>query len=476
MIAVLFGALKAGAVFVPIHCNTPLRTVRHILNDCRPSALVVDADRWRDLREVLLPENCPTLCIGDEAPGEELAEPWSGCRFADLVEGGDSAFRTAPAAGDLAIIIYTSGSTGVPRGVMLPHGQVAFAVKAINSVLRNSPEDVILCGLPLSFDYGLYQIFLAFHASATLALETGFSVPIAIPRLLSTLSITGFPAVPAIIAMLLRTKLLERVELPNLRYVTSTGDVFPAAHIRSLRRQLPGTTILPMYGLTECKRVSIMPPDAPDAKTSSVGLPLPGTRVEVVGEDFTSLPPGATGQLVVRGPHVMAGYWNAPADTTRRFRPEGADGQTALYTGDLFRIDADGYLFFVGRDETMIKSLGHRISAVEVENAACEIPGVAEAAAFGVPDSVRGETVHLVVFPEKGAKLSPDSLGLQLRESLSPAARPTEIIVSNKPLPRTNNGKIQRSRLAAERQTSTPDSPGQSTGKSEGACGDELRI
>ena len=475
LIAALFGALKVGAIFVPIGRDTPPATVQYILDDCEPAAAIVDAVRWRTNRGLLIPVGGPVLCIGDESPADILDLP-AVTHASDLAPEDGSAPQVDPKPDGLAIIIYTSGSTGLPRGVMLPNAHVSFAVKAINSVLQNAPDDIILCGLPLSFDYGLYQVFLAFHASATLALEADFSVPIAIPRILATLSITGFPAVPAVIAMLLRARLLERVTLPCLRYVTSTGDVFPIAHIRRLRALLPGTAIAPMYGLTECKRVSISPLNAPDSKIGSVGLPLPGTQVEVVDRGGRKLPPGATGELVVRGPHVMVGYWNAPEDTARRFRLDKRTGETVLHTGDAFHVDVDGYLFFVGREETTIKSLGHKVSTAEVENAACGVPGVAEAAAIGIPDEVRGEAVHLVISLEAGAELSSDALVSLLRDRLPPAARPSMITVLETPLPRTSNGKIHRSRLVEEMKSTRTRKQEPSSSAGKGACSNGLWI
>lgn len=446
LIIALFGALKAGTIFVPIHPETSSQKLQYVVQDCSPKIVITDPEQVNVL-EVLQRGFSGMVLLTSSGSATGNVPSANLLTWDAVTSPPDQSPNLRVAPDDLAIIIYTSGSTKDPKGVMEPHRQVVFATTAINSVIGNCSDDVILCGLPLSFDYGLYQVFLAFQVGATLVLERDFAFPLSIPQLLKEHRVTGFPGVPALFAMLLRSRLLERVELPNLRYLSSTGDILPAAHIRQLQRFLPNTTIFPMYGLTECKRVSIVPKGCLAGRESSVGLPLPGTSVLVVDENGHPCPPDVMGELTVRGPHVMAGYWNDPQETARRFRRDAQTGELMLLTGDLFRMAEDGFLYFEGRTETFIKSRGQKVSPAEVESALCEIPGVVEAAAVGVPDLVLGEVVCAFVSVSKpGVIVEPDIVE-HCRRTLPPAARPGHIVILESPLPKTINGKIDRPKL-----------------------------
>lgn len=443
LVAGLFGVLKASATFVPVHPQTPARKLDFIVQNCAPKAVITDSQGLSALKDLKLSSVRAVLLTSDvqlqETDNARLCSRWS-----ELSSFPEHTPPTSTTPDDLAAIIYTSGSTKDPRGVMAPHRQILFAASAINSVIRNAASDVILCGIPLSFDYGLYQIFLAFEVGATLILEKDFAIPMNIPRLLKLHKVTGFPVVPSIVALLLRSRLLERVDLPDLRYVTSTGDILPPSHIRALRDLLPHVTIFPMYGLTECKRVSIMPEGGLEGHESSVGRPLPGTRVGIVGADGLPAPANATGELIVRGPHLAAGYWNDPVETERRYLRDERTGEIALHTGDLFRQDAEGFLYFVGRDGTFIKSHGQKVSPAEIEAVLCEIDGVAEAAAVGIPDPVLGEAVWAYVSLSGMRSVTDLEIMERCSALLSPVERPRHVEILQTALPRTANGKIDR--------------------------------
>ena len=316
LVAAIFGVLKINGVIVPIHPDTPISRFDFVRQDCLPAAIVIDANRIQIHADALRHTNKPILVTSDEDVDHNNFE-FDIATWSTLTQYSEHSRLNQFRSSSLAAIIYTSGSSKDPRGVMLPHQQMIFATTAINSVIGNDSMDVILCGLPLSFDYGLYQIFLTFQAGAKLILEPDFHIPMAIPRLINQYSVTGFPGVPSIFGMLLRSRLLERSNLPSLRYITSTGDVFPTSYIEQLRKLLPQVTIFPMYGLTECKRVSIVPRDQLSGHESSVGLPLPGTNVLIIDEMGQPVPHGQVGELVVRGPHVMAGYWNNPEEKAK---------------------------------------------------------------------------------------------------------------------------------------------------------------
>lgn len=453
LVVAIFGILKVGAIFVPLHPDIPISRLEYVLENCTPTAIIADSQLLLRCEDAACASCNTFLLTADTVPtqltGELNVTPWSA-----LNQYNGSFPNKVYLPTDLAAIIYTSGSTKDPRGVMLPHRQILFATSAINQVLENTSEDNVLCGLPLSFDYGLYQIFLCFHAGAKLILERDFRLPIILPRLIKRHEVTGFPGVPSLFGMLLRSRLLERTQLPSLRYITSTGDVFPPAYIQQLQELLPKVTVFPMYGLTECKRVSIVPQGCLMNRESSVGLPLPGTSAFVVDETGCVVSPGTVGELVVQGPHVMAGYWGNPHETAKRFRVDPQTSEPTLYTGDFFYKDTDGFLYFVGRHEMFIKSRGHKISPLEVESAIYEVEGVAEASVVGIPDTILGEAIFAFVSWASKKFSNIHQIEAHCRVALPPAARPTTII-ELKSLPKTENGKIDRrylQKLATERQ------------------------
>ena len=343
-----------------------------------------------------------------------------------------------------ACLIFTSGSTSAPRGVVVSHQNIAFSAQAIQRRLGYREDDTVGLFLPLSFDYGLYQIFLTLQVGATLYLGRP---GLAGPPLLASLAkarVTVLPGVPTLFASMLR--LLERrgASLPGLRSITNTGDHLPRSNIERLQARLPGLAVFCMYGLTECKRVSILLPEELSEKPGSVGRPLPGTEAWTVSGHGERLPPGTVGELVVRGPHVTRGYFEAENETAARFCFD-ADGVGELATGDLCRIDRDGYIYFVGREDCVMKHRGFRLSAAEVEDVACRVPGVVEAALVKAPGQ---DELHLYLVWGHGAPNVGRVLG-EIRGSLEPHKVPEKVIVS-KALPRTPHGKVDRRQLAEE--------------------------
>jgi acyl-CoA synthetase (AMP-forming)/AMP-acid ligase II len=332
---------------------------------------------------------------------------------------------------------------------MLTHRNMLTAATSITTYLENTEDDVILGVLPLAFDYGLYQVFLAFQVGARVVLERGFAFPARTVALLEREQVTGLPGVPTLFALLFRYPNLLRRELPTLRYLTNTGAALPTSHIEQLRAAFPRARLFSMYGLTECKRVSYLPPEELDRRPSSVGIAIPNTEVWVAGDDGRPLPPDQVGELVVRGSHVTRGYWRSPELTAHRFRPGPIPGETVLYTGDLFRMDADGFLYFVARKDDVIKTRGEKVGPREVENAVCLLPGVAEAAVVGVPDPVLGQALLLVVAPRPGAQLGERQVRAHCLRSLDDYMVPKYVRLVPE-LPRTANGKVDKQRLAAE--------------------------
>lgn len=346
---------------------------------------------------------------------------------------------------DIVYILYTSGSTGNPKGVMAPRRQVSFCIDAINEFLQNGPEDRILCSLPLSFDYGLYQLFFALKFRSHLTLLHGALIQ-QIAQILKGERITGFPAMPAMLNMLMKTKLLQNVELPHLRYITSTGDSFPVELIQKLHSLFPDTSIIPMYGLTECKRVAIMPQDRWDKiLQGSCGIPLNGTKVfldQIDGE--------GVGELIVAGENVMAGYWNDTKITRENFF-RNAEGVWCLRTGDLFKIDEEGFLFFCGRQKRILKVNGYRIGCLELEERLQKIISdqVIELKVLGIPAEIEGERIIICV----NSRISEEELIRYVKEAVADwpqYQKPYGIYVTDALFKENANGKVDELQLKGE--------------------------
>jgi long-chain acyl-CoA synthetase len=349
---------------------------------------------------------------------------------------------------DLAMLVYTSGSTGFPKGVMMTHQNVTAAAGSIITYLEKTADDIILNVLPISFDYGLYQVLMAVKAGATLVLEKSFAFPQVILERMKAERVTGFPLVPTMAALLLQMKDLKPGDLPDLRYVTNTAAALPPAHIARLQALFPQAKLYSMYGLTECKRCTWLPPAELAKRPGSVGIAIPGTEAYIVDDTGRRVPHGTVGELVIRGAHVMKGYWENQTATDRALRPGPFPWEKVLYTGDLFRADADGFLYFVGRKDDIIKCRGEKVSPKEVENALYLLPDMREAAVIGVPDPVLGHAIKAVVVLAPGAKLSERDIIRHCAATLEDYMVP-KTVEFREALPKTDTGKISR-RLVAE--------------------------
>lgn len=446
----IFGCLKAEGVFMVIHPSCKREKLARLLADAEPTALITDSLRVRDALDVVGDASSLRTVIwaDNEVPPAHCGA--TSLTWRDLARYSTERLHCRSIDVDLATLIYTSGSTGQPNGVMSTHANMIAAATSINTYLENSADDVILNALPLAFDYGLYQVLMAFQVGARVVLEKNFTFPARTVALLEQEGVTGLPGVPTLFALLLKYPGLLSRELTALRYITNTAAALPTSHIEQIRAAFPRVRLFSMYGLTECKRVSFLPPEELDRRPASVGIAIPNTEVYVAGEDGQRLAPGAVGELVVRGSHVTRGYWRSPELTARRFRPGPLPGETVLHTGDLFRMDEDGFLYFVARKDDVIKSRGEKVAPREVEDAACRLEGVAEAAVVGVPDPILGQAVALVVVARPGVTLTERDVRAHCARSLDDYMQPklVEIVAE---LPRTENGKVDKRRLAEER-------------------------
>jgi acyl-CoA synthetase (AMP-forming)/AMP-acid ligase II len=327
---------------------------------------------------------------------------------------------------------------------MSDHSNVDFATSSIISYLGNTADDIVINVLPLSFDYGLYQLLMSFKFGGTLVLEKGFAFPAAILKRIEEERATGLPGIPTIFAVLLQMD-LSSYDLSSLRYLTNTAAALPPAHIARLREKFPWATLFSMYGLTETKRTLYLPPDQLDKRPGSVGIAIPGTEVWLEDEAGNRLGANQVGELIVRGRHVMRGYWSNPVATAERFRPGPIPGERVCYTGDLFRMDEEGYCYFVARKDDIIKSRGEKVAPKEVETVLYGLKGVAEAAVIGVPDPVLGEAIKAFVVLD-GAELTEADVLRHCRAHLEDLMVPKHVEFC-KELPKTSSGKIKRTDL-----------------------------
>lgn len=423
--ALVYAASRIGVAFCLLHEQVRGAQLEHVLTDSEPALLVSD-----DLqaRQAAAAHGARTLTV------REL-EAW-----ALDPEAPQGPLPDGPLAVDAVCLIYTSGTTSLPKAVVSTHQQAVFAVQAIQQVLGYRPDDVVYSPLPLSFDYGLYQLFLGACGGSRVWLGRPAEVG---PPLLANLLRSGatvLPAVPAVAEAL--TRLLRRAgdRRPALRLLTNTGAAMPREALAALREAVPGMRVQLMFGLTECKRATIMPPDGDLERPGASGRALPGTEVFVVDDEGRRLPAGEIGEITVRGPNVMSGYWRRPEPTAQRFHlAEGLLPE--LRTGDYGRLDDEGYLYFTGRRDDIYKENGFRVSATEVEAAARRVPGVASAAVLA-PQAGR----PALLFTTGG--LTPGEVLCGMREQIEEFKIPGRCLGVDE-LPLTGNGKIDRKALAA---------------------------
>lgn len=421
----LFAIWKAGAVYVPVPPTTKPDKLAFILNDCGVSALFA-----------------PPGLVTEGAGGVPVLSVAGAAAASPLAVEADGVIDQ-----DLAAILYTSGTTGRPKGVMLTHANLCAVTRSIAQYLENTPDDVVLSVLPLTFGYGLSQVMTGALVGFTLVLERSFAFPADTLKRMVEHRVTGLPGVPTVFSTLLQMPSVKTADLSCLRYLTNAAAPLPAAHLGRIAALFPQARFFSMYGLTECStRVCFLDPAHLPARMGSVGRPIPNCDAYVADAAGNRLPPGEVGELVVRGANVMRGYWNLPEETARRLRP-GPDGTVLLRTGDLFTADADGFLTFVARMDDVFKCRGEKVSPKEVESVLCELDGVLEAAVTGVPDPVDGMAVKAIVVPRPDAVLSEAHIRQHCRARLEAHLVPRHVEFRAE-LPKTESGKVRRAALA----------------------------
>ncbi|MDI3514092.1 MAG: hypothetical protein PWP40_1321 [Rhodocyclaceae bacterium] len=457
-VTAFFGTSAAGGVFVPVNPILKPEQVGYILQDCNVRVLVTSPERFatlrdtlagcHDLRHVVLTGKVDVL---PELPGASVL------RWDELC--------AAPAAAghrvidtDIAAILYTSGSTGRPKGVVLSHRNMVAGGKSVAQYLGNHAGDTLLAALPLSFDAGFSQLTTAFHTGARVVL-LNYLMPRDVLKAVEKERVTGLTAVPPLWIQLSQLQWPETIT-EHLRYIANTGGRMPLETLTTLRRVLPKTRPFLMYGLTEAFRATFLPPEQADVRPDSIGKAIPNAEIMVLREDGSECAPNEPGELVQRGALVAMGYWNDPEKTAERFKPLPAKApgrqsglvlpEIAVFSGDTVRRDEEGYLYFIGRRDEMIKTSGYRVSPTEVEEILYATKLVGECAAFGVAHDTLGQSIVVIATPPAGGTLDTDALLAECRARMPAYMVPGRIEVRDGPLPRNPNGKIDRKALATE--------------------------
>jgi acyl-CoA ligase (AMP-forming) (exosortase A-associated) len=458
-VAAIFGASAAGAVFVPVNPLLRPAQVGHILRDCGVRVLVTSPDRLALIREEL--QSCPTV-EDVVVVGDPIMLPASDSHHRVHAWNRHCAASYEPSAppprvidGDIAAILYTSGSTGTPKGVVLSHRNLIAGAESVATYLGNTSDDVLLAALPFSFDAGFSQLTTAFAAGAQVVVMN-YLLPGDVPKLCARHGVTGLTCVPPLWIQIAEQD-WPHAARSSLRYFANTGGRMPKQVLDRLRQVFPAAEPFLMYGLTEAFRSTYLDPAEVDRRPDSIGRAIPGAEILVVRPDGSICDPGEEGELVHRGPHVALGYWGDPERGAERFRPVPGHRQPwrapelAVWSGDRVVADEDGFLYFVGRADEMIKTSGYRVSPSEIEEVAYATGRVRDAVALGIQDDALGQRVLLVV-AAKGEGLDTDALLGDMRSRLPLYMVPASVVVRDA-IPRSPNGKFDRTLLREELAT-----------------------
>jgi len=455
-ITALFGASLAGAVFVPVSPVLRPPQVHHILADCNLRILITTQERLLSLQPFF--DRCPDLrhvvLVGPVVPADQPAAAtivdWQTLQTA--VPSAAHA-HPRPIDIDMAAILYTSGSTGRPKGVVLSHRNLVVGGESVSQYLENGPTDRILSALPLSFDAGLSQVTTAFCVGASLVL-LNYLMARDLKRICESEEITGLTGVPPLWFQVSELDWSDGAGR-SLRYFANTGGHMPRPLLQQLRGIFPRAKPYLMYGLTEAFRSTYLDPAEVDRRADSIGKAIPNAEILVVNAEGMPCEPGEEGELVHRGALVSLGYWNDPQRTKERFRPapgrpsELPTAELAVWSGDIVRSDEEGFLYYVGRRDDMIKTSGYRVSPTEIEEVVYATGLVEEVVALGLPHPTLGQGVAVVAKPKAGAPLATDAILAACRRDL-PLYMVPALVVERPQLPRNPNGKLDRATLAAE--------------------------
>lgn len=451
-----FSVATAGGVFVPINPQLKAGQVGHILRDCNVGILVTSPERASLLRQTLAA--CPDLrqiILTDSIQPQGEIFSVDVCHLAELLSLGNRPMHRVIDT-DMASILYTSGSTGKPKGVVLSHRNMVAGAKSVASYLDNNSDDILLAALPLSFDAGFSQLTTAFHVGARVVL-LNYLLPRDVLKAIEREKVTGFTAVPPLYIQLASLNWPQTIT-EHLRYFANTGGRMPLETLNTLRRQLSKSKLFLMYGLTESFRSTYLSPEEVDRRPDSIGKAIPNAEILVLRDDGSPCTPNEPGELVHRGALVGMGYWNDPEKTAERYKPlpvhaPGREAglvlpEIAVFSGDTVRMDEEGFLYFIGRRDEMMKTSGYRVSPTEVEEILYATRMVGECVAFGVDNDRLGQAIQVIATPPVDASLDVPALLSECRSRMPAYMVPAGIEVQNGPLPRNPNGKIDRKSLS----------------------------
>ena len=452
---------RAGGIFVPVNPVLKPPQVAHILFDCGASMLITSNDRV-NLLAVVLPQCTalkqivivdPDIVDSDEASLPDSLAYQHVIRWGELLQQSPISRDSTITADDNVAILYTSGSTGRPKGVVLSHNNLVTGAQSVSQYLKMNQADRILALLPFSFDYGLSQLTTAFHSGACVVLMN-YLLPRDVPRQVVNEAITGLAAVPSLWSQL-ATLNWPKTAQQSLRFITNSGSAMPQITLEALQKQLPHTDVFLMYGLTEAFRSTYLPPEELPRRPTSIGKAIPDATLSVVRPDGSPCDPGEPGELVHQGPLVAKGYWNNPQKSAKHFRPlagKQSGSQLPLptvWSGDKMTMDEEGYLYFIGREDDMIKTSGYRVSPTEVEDVINGTGLVSEVVVLGAPHPTLGQAIVAVVTPAVDTSGLAEKLSGKCKKALPSFMVPLHIEVRSE-IPETPHGKFDRKSLAKE--------------------------
>jgi len=444
----IYGITLSGGVFLFVNPQTKANKLQYILKDCGAKVLIAEAA----LSNEFVPAAEATaaveqVVISGNIDGLQSNGVFAIVNFENIILA-DQLKVIFPniIPSDLASLIYTSGSTGFPKGVTMTHQSMVFTSWSLIEYLRLSEEERIMLLLPLAFDYGLYQLLMAITVGATLIVEKGFVFPASVYKQIEILKPTVLPAVPTIFAMMIASNKETGLQFDFVKKITNTAAALPAEFIPDLKKIFPNALIFKMYGLTECKRVCYLEPELVDVKPTSVGKAIPGTEVFLLTPDGLPVPANEPGILHIRGPHVMAGYWNKPELTNEMLKPSKIAGERMLCSNDWFKMDEEGFLYFQGRNDDIIKTRGEKVSPIEIENVIYKINGVKEVAVIGITDKIMGQSIAAYITCHIGVQLTYKEIQKECMAHLESFMIPQKIVFLTE-MPKSSNGKIDKKEL-----------------------------
>lgn len=443
----IFAALKLGMVYSVVDYANTIETIGYMAEDCGAIGVITSSAQFESVTELIYQVKTLQFAV---FTGKVIDSTIENLLFFDTIQQQYAAeFKHAHTIDcDLAYLLYTSGSTGNAKGVLTTHRSALFTIVSGAERFEVTEDDIHALPLPLSFAPGMNQFYQTLFAGGTVLLEKSFTFPAATLKRMADLGATGLGAVPTILAFLMRMD-LQKFDLGKLRYIISSGAALAPSIIQEVRKKIPQALIYSMYGMAEASFILCLDPSEIDRIPGSVGKQFPGTEVWIQNENGVRLGAGESGELIVRGGHVRSGYWNDPLASEKRFRPGPLAGELICHTGDIFQMDEDGNYYFIARSDEVIKSGAKKVAPKEIENVLYQLPGVTEAAAIGIPDTLLGQVIKafVVLKPEHKEVLTADDILQHCVQSLESFKVPRQIEIMDK-LPKTSGGKIKKTELS----------------------------